>query len=327
MHLDVKWLFGFMLVFAAIFFASGGLGKNYAKSPFVSMTTETEEDAVHIGSNSSSYGIQYIMVPSSGEVDAETKKMTTLQEIEQGIRSAGVQGEQIKKELATLEEARYASPLSGKISITSRNAGGSISGEYIAIQASSKNKEKVLVTGLRLESRVSGRGANIAKGVTLVFQNQINSEAPIYLGQGETAYVITGRSPLGTSFKLNKCTGFFNQYQTFNPSLPSRCPRTTEFDLPPTSATGVRYDDACRTYINSLPSCRVILNPPNYLSPECVRYVTNEISYSKCVSKYKNDSDFYDSSWRIYLGRDEILWKTSRELIHLVDQDGKVIDA
>ena len=25
--------------------------------------------------------------------------------------------------------------------------------------------------------------------------------------------------------------------------------------------------------------------------------------------------------------KDEILWKTSRELIHLVDQDGKVIDA
>jgi hypothetical protein len=192
------------------------------------------------------------------------------------------------------------------------------------IKASTKNKEKVLITGLRLQSSVSGRGADIPKGVPLVFQNQLNKEEPVYLSPGDSAYIITGRSPLGISFKLNKCTGFLNQYQAFSPSLPARCPQPDEADLP---SNGTIYNDACRNYINALPSCRVILNPPNSLSPECVRYVTNEISYTKCVDKQKNDSDFYDPSWRIYLNRDETLWKTSRELIHLVDENGKVIDA
>jgi hypothetical protein len=159
--------------------------------------------------------------------------------------------------------------------------------------------------------------------VALYFQNQINKEEPIYLAPGETAYIITGRSPLGTSFKLNKCTGFFNQYQSFNPGIPSRCPNPNESDLP---NNGTIYNDACRSYINSVPGCRVITDTPANISPECKRYVTEELTYLKCVDKYKNGSDFYDPEWRVYLGRDDGLWKSTREIVQLVDQNGKIID-
>jgi hypothetical protein len=40
---------------------------------------------------------------------------------------------------------------------------------------------------------------------------------------------------------------------------------------------------------------------------------------------HKNDEDFYDDEWRIYLGRGEELWKNRRETIILKDQAGKII--
>lgn len=329
MHEDIRWFFGLLIVFAAIFFASGSFGKLGSNKPFLDPylragSGTSTDDFVHIGANSAD-DIYY--VPSGGIIqigDSGTTKLSTKQEIEKGLVDAGLKADAVKKELAALEEARNASPLTGKLAIVNRNGGRSSATEYILLRASTQNKEKILITGLRLESSVSGRGASIPKGVPLIFQNQVNPEEPVYLSPGDSAYIITGRSPLGISFKLNKCTGFFTQFQTFSLSIPLRCPRPTEADLP---TGGIYYNDACRDYINSLPSCRVILNPPASNSPECNRYVTTEINYTKCVNKHKNDSDFYDPMWQIYLARDETLWKSSRELIHLVDQNGKVIDA
>lgn len=328
MHGDIKWFFGIIVVFAAFFFAAG-VSKISNQNPSANTSTYTENDPnnssfSHIGANSS-YGVRDTSSTAGNTYGYPVvKKLSTTEEIAKGLNDAGIKAEAVKKELASLEEAQHASPLTGKLAIIGRTAGGQVSSEYILLRASPQNKEKILISGLRLESRVSGRGANIGKGVPLVFQNQINQEEAIYLNPGDSAYIITGRSPIGVSFKLNKCTGFFNQYQSFNPSLPSRCPRITEKDLP---SNGTYYNDACRNYINGLPSCRVILNPPSTISPECNRYVTTEISYTKCVNSQKNTPDFYDPVWRVYLTRDETLWKSSRELIHLVDQNGKVIDA
>ncbi len=329
MHEDVKWLFGLIILFGVFWFASGGLHKLSNQKPFLKPIIQSGGGAVtldfaHIGNNSSNT-IYYGSVPNTARGNQPSaKKLSAKEEIEQGLRDAGIKASAIQKELAALEEASHASPLTGKLAIVGRTTGASTINEYILLRASSQNSEKILITGLRLQSSASGQGADIPKGVPLVFQNQINQEEPVYLAPGDSAYIITGRSPLGISFRLNKCTGFFNQYQTFNPGLPSRCPRPREEDLP---VNGTIYNDACRNYINSLPSCRVILTPPREISPECERYVTTELSYTKCLEHYKNDSDFHDPSWRIYLNRNETLWKTSRELIHLVDQNGKVIDA
>jgi len=328
MHEDVKWLFGLLLVFAAIFFASGSLGRLSNTRPFLDPTGHstgdtTNLDFAHIGTNSTD-DIRYVSMPTVTESGSTGAPLTTQEAIQKGLQDAGLKADEIKKELAALEAASNASPLKGKLAIVGRTTGGGAPYEYILIRASTENKEKVLITGLRLESVASGRGADIPKGVPLFFQNELNQEQPIYLAPGDSAYIVTGRSSLGTSFRLNKCTGFLNQFQTIYPNIPNRCPQPSENDLP---VGGTIYNDACRVYINALPSCRVILNPPTSLSPECVRYVTTEINYTKCLQYHKNDSDFYDPSWRIYLNRTDPLWKTSREVIHLVDGNDKLIDA
>lgn len=329
MHEDFKWLFLVLVVFAAFWFASGSINKLGNKKPFLQPVIQSGDAVVnanfsHIDANSTSWS--YATTPNQTyNAGSATKNLTAKEEIAQGLQNAGLKAVEIQKELAALEEASHASPLKGKLSIVTVIRGaGTATGEYISIQASRQNKEKVLITGLKFQSVSSGNVVEIPKAVPLFFQNQLNVEEPIYLSPGETAYVITGRSPLGTSFRLNECTGFFNQFQTFNPSLPLRCPKPREEDLPPPPNI---YNDACRDYINSLPSCRVIISPPASISPECKRYVSEEINYTKCVERRKNDGNFYDPTWQIYLGRDSALWKSRRELIHLVDLDGKVIDA
>lgn len=312
MNEDVKWLFGVLLLFSVFWFASRGL--NNKPSTFVIGPVINEEGGQTIRSGSGSTLIGTKVTPKN-----------TKEEISQSLNEASQKATQIQKDLVALEESKKASSLKGKISIQSINYGQTNPAyEYIILQASQSNIQSVLLTGLRIQSTVSGRGVNIPKGVYLPFQNSVNVETPVYLAPGETAYIITGRSPLGTSFKTNKCTGFFNQYQTFNPPLPSRCPAVSSEPL--TSPTN-QFNDACLDYINTLPICQVITAPSNTISPECHRYVTTEINYTKCIDRHKGDRDFYDNNWRIYLGRDDILWKSRREVIELIDSGGKIIDS
>lgn len=307
MNEDVKWLFGVILIFG-MFWAVSGPQNDTATQQNQNSYQETT-DLSHVGTNSSA---------STGN------QVSTPQGIKQSLEDAGVKANQIQAELNALNQAKQASSLVGKLSVTSLSRGNGASGEYVIVQANPANTEQILITGLRLQSAASGSEIAIPKAVKLPFQNQVNQEEPIFLKPGEYAYIITGPSPLGYSFQPNICTGFFNQYQSFYPGIPSRCPSPRETDLP---NGPYQYNDACRDYINSLPGCTVITNPPQSVSPECQRYVTEELSYSKCVAKYKNSQNFFDGNWRVYLNRSDALWKSRREVIKLLDQNGKTIDA
>lgn len=305
MHEDVKWFIGLMILFGAIWFAGGSVSKIVSQKPFI--------EPLNSGGNP----------PASGGTQIGQKQRTQA-DIQQSISDARTKAEQIKKDVAALEVASHASPLSGKLTIGSMTTSADKSiNEYLVLQASSDNTDGILITGLRLASGVTGRSVAIPKGAYLPFQNQVNKEEPVYLAPGERAYIITGKSPLGMSFRLNECTGFYNQFQTFNPSLPSRCPRIAN-EPKPLGAN--QYNDACLEYLDNLSSCQIVITPPASISPECGSFVTKEVSYTKCVERHKNDVGFYDKEWRIYLGRTDPLWKTKRELINVLDTNGKVID-
>ncbi|MCR4311527.1 MAG: hypothetical protein NUV54_03125 [Candidatus Taylorbacteria bacterium] len=326
MHEDVKWLFGLIIVFGLTWYIAGGFNNDTAKNPFIkpfSTGGEAEtygNDVIHIGSSN---GIGDSPTITNSVIPANTKPINQ-DELVKSLENSGLQEDQIQKEIATLGQAGGTSPLSGKLSISTVHRGSQAIDEYIIVKANKVNTEKVLLTGLRLESSASGRGSAIPKGVHLPFQNQINVEELIYLLPGETAYIITGRSPLGSSFQLNRCTGFYTQYQTFSPQLPSRCPSPSSEPLTPPLN---QYNDLCLDYISSLSSCRIVTKFPANISPECQRYITTEINYTKCVDHHKNEAGFYDPEWRVYLNRDDILWKSKRELIHLIDSNNRVIDA
>lgn len=304
------------MVFAAFWFVSKSVHNDSGSTFFISPAINNTE-----GTGAG---------PQSGESNQAPiepqKKLTAQEELAKSLSDANKKALEVKKEIAALEEEGKISPLAKKLTIAGVNGAGATnsSNEYIVLRASNANTQSILLTGLRLQSGASGRGANIPKAVALPFQNQVNTETPVFLGPGEIAYIITGRSPLGMSFRLNECTGFYNQYQSFNPGLPSRCPAPRSEPLPPPAN---QYNDGCLDYINSLPSCQVIVSTPLGTSHECTRYVTTELNYTKCVERHKNDVDFYDPTWQIYLGRDDALWKNRREVINLLDQNDKVIDA
>jgi cell division protein FtsX len=58
-----------------------------------------------------------------------------------------------------------------------------------------------------------------------------------------------------------------------------------------------------------------------------VTYVSRDEALTRFKERHKNDQGFYDPTWWVYLGRDDSLWKTRREIIDLLDQNGKIIDS
>ncbi len=191
--------------------------------------------------------------------------------------------------------------------------------EYVEISASYNNTEPILITGWTLEG-YQGFGAIIGKGAYLVFSGQVNVQDPIFLQPGERAIITTGHSPIGTNFRENICTGYFNQFQNFYPSLSEECPRLSENDIP------ISYPKACVDFVKSISGCRMpLVAVPPEAGNDCAEFVSQKANYNGCVMARKDNTHFYKPEWRIYLDRDKELW-ASRDIINLKDQNGKVID-
>ena len=196
--------------------------------------------------------------------------------------------------------------------------------EYLELGVDPNAKAKTVLTGMKIASSVSGNSVVIGKGVYRPFFSSLNIEDPISLNPGDTVYLISGRSPVGYSFRENKCTGYFSQFHDFYPYLPQECPAPSSYGYP---GVPLKYKNSCYDYIDSLPYCYMPLNfLPEDLGPECTSYISSKLNYDTCVEKHSNDSDFYKPVWYVYLNRPEHLWDSRREFIKLLDQAGKTVN-
>lgn len=327
MHEDIRWFLGVIGVFAVIWFASGGVYRESSKRPFVIPLNTTggvvetygpvSGSQSQSGQTSQSYGGSYSSSGSTGQKSSG--------EIKAELERAEDEAVKLQAELKQLENT---SPLQGKISLQGVTAGGIAENEYLVIRANPNNKERVKLTGVTVTSAATGATGNIGKGVYLPFVGIVNASEDIYLDPADTAYIITGRSPLGISFKINRCIGYIAQFQNFSPSLPYDCPRPIDEPLPQPPN---QLNDRCLDYIASLPVCRAFPNPPTdlntRLSRECQEHIRNEIGYNKCIGFHKNQPGFYRKEWRVYLGRSSPLWKNRREVIRLLDENNKFIQS
>lgn len=198
--------------------------------------------------------------------------------------------------------------------------------EYLEIKADKKNKSPMRITGWKLEGK-GGLDVAIGKGASFIHtESSVQPQEDIYLKPGEKAVIATGLSPIGTSFKINKCVGYFNQFHEFYPNLNAECPALREEDLP----KNIDSDDKCFNYIKTIPACKTMISIPyknSSLSSSCQDFVIRNANYKSCVEKHKDDLDFYSPEWRVYLGRNEELWKKSRETINLYDEKNNLIDS
>jgi hypothetical protein len=221
------------------------------------------------------------------------------------------------------------SPYRGIVSMSHYVSGAGSSdphNEYIELRVSGSTNVPVNLTGWTLQSDASGNAIPIPKGTEIPMSGTINPAQDIVLTPGKSALLISGKSPIGASFRENKCIGYFSTFQKFSPQLPQNCPSPAD-ELTSRYGTGYIRDAVCINYINTLSRCEVALTPPVGASSACQSFMTTYLNYNGCVTAHQNDADFGGDTWRVYLGRTNSMWRTQHEVVKLLDSTGKTVDA
>jgi hypothetical protein len=196
--------------------------------------------------------------------------------------------------------------------------------EYITIQTNPQLKSAITVTGWTVESAQSGVKVAIGGASQIPFLGQANSETPVTLGPQSSVTLVTGRSPNGTSFRVNKCTGYFNQFQTFTPRLPVECPAPQDEMLRNPGTLAGNQD--CQNFIQSIPQCTLTVGSiPGTVGSACQNFILNTLSYNGCITAHQSDPDFYRNQWYVYLDRSQELWANNHDAIELLDENGKLV--
>ncbi|MCR4333458.1 MAG: hypothetical protein NUV60_00315 [Patescibacteria group bacterium] len=205
------------------------------------------------------------------------------------------------------------------------SAGSDPKNEYLELSIAQGSGIPIDLSEWTLVSDVSGNAKNIPRGTEVPSSGTINAAQDIVLQPGVRALIISGRSPIGASFRENKCIGYFSSFQQFSPQLPQNCPApSTELS---SFYSGSIRDTGCIDYVNRLSRCQVVLTPPTTVSGSCQSFLVKYLNYNGCVSAHQNDADFLGDTWRIYLGRTNAMWRTQHELVKLLDVNGKTVDA
>ncbi len=227
---------------------------------------------------------------------------------------------------APTQYAGNSSPHAGKVFISENAATeNAASREFIQLTASENNTAPIIVTNWALQSAVSGTRAIIPPAAPLFVLGAINSVQPIYLEPGASAFVTTAASPVGASFRENICSGYLNELQTFIPELSTECPAPPE--TLPMNADNLRiYGSSCFDYLNALPQCHAPASLPAELSSACRSYISNTTSYNGCTNTYRSRVPFALPSFRVYLTLRTELWANSHDVIHLLDEQGRIVD-
>ena len=235
----------------------------------------------------------------------------------------------VEEELKDVEASGDFSQFKNKITIRKNTAGpkkDSALKEYVTLSASRNNTENISITGWKLESMITQKKIKIGGATEVYISGVVNQQPALKLAPGETAVIATGRSPIGASFKINKCTGYFEQFQDFSPKLSKKCPDpNAEFDK---IATSIPINDlVCEDFIDRINRCEMPLSSyPIGTSNKCSEFISANINYTGCVKNHRNDLDFIGKEWRVFLGRNEEFWREKREVIRLLDDKGKVVD-
>lgn len=260
-----------------------------------------------------------------------SSKQTENADAQKNIKNIEKDIEELEKAVQKQIEESRRSPFYNKIkmsNISNRN-NPDPSREYIRISTNLDGGEEVNITGWYLKSEVTGFFAVIGGASLLPFPYTRN-DSNVVLKDGDKAILVKGFSPIGTSFRTNKCTGYFEENRTFYPGLSKQCPKAIDDDLPLFSSVYDRNDE-CLDIIKKIPKCSTRGNEylrklPDTVPSSCKDYIRHQINYNSCVAKHFGDTDFPGNEYRIYLGKFGPLWRTKSDKINLHDKNGLVVD-
>ncbi len=215
------------------------------------------------------------------------------------------------------------SPYYGKVHLQSAN-GSPYSNmlSTFSVYADYGNKEPIDVTGWSLKGNFDD--VLIPQAVSDYSPYSVYTPGDIMLAPGDDVYGYGTQSAVGQNFRLNKCIGYINNSNSFNPPLPYSCPS----DVNKLAISGFPGD--CQSFIYSVAgSCKVpsadALNQftgPNYIS--CRDYL-NRFNYTTCYQTHRADVDFFSHEWRVWLGR-SFNFDNQHDNILLYDKNGLLVD-
>jgi hypothetical protein len=251
---------------------------------------------------------------------------------EESIKSVAENVKTLQEDVSKEIDKSKRSPYYGKIRMSS------ISGlyqtdpneEYLSFYTNIGKNETVKITGWYFKSEITGYFAVIGKAALLPYPFT-NTETDVILQQGDRVYLTKGFSPIGISFRTNKCTGYFEENRSFYPGLPLQCPQAQYEKLPKFSSD---YDsnDECVKTLQRIPQCttvdsKFIRDLPDTISPSCKDYMTNQINYNTCVAVHFGDVDFPGDEYHLYLNKFGSLWRPMHDKIDLIDENGLIVDS
>lgn len=200
----------------------------------------------------------------------------------------------------------------------------------ITLGASLNKGETALITGWKIKSLRTGQQMTIG-GASQVANPGVLDQSPIILGPYSKVVVEPGTSPIGTSFRINKCSGYLAEKYFFEPTVYTSCPRPID-DIP---TTVQNLNDECLDYIDSLPSCKIPHErdfpdeeEDGYsLTTSCETYLKTRVNYQNCIYNNVSDSDFLQNEWRVFTGFRGIFGFDKRDTLILIDNWGRTVDS
>ena len=267
-----------------------------------------------------------------GARSSEENVSTGNREISENIKNIERETERLAKmvEKSIAEDKR--SPYHGKITLSYLSGATSLdpNQQYFYLYTNLRPGETANITGWFFKSSVTQNYAIIGKAALLPFPFT-HTESDIVLQPQDRAIITKGFSPIGISFRTNKCTGFFEENRTFYPSLPLECPAPKNENLPKFSNIYDRQDE-CLDIIERIPRCTTVKSSflrdlPDTVPTACKTYMTEQINYNTCVANHYSDTNFPGREYRVYLNSFAPLWRERREKITLYDHNGLIVDS
>lgn len=240
------------------------------------------------------------------------------------------------------------SPWVGKVKISSVGSARKerrATFEYIVIKNTSR--EPVTISGWRVQNgadfnwyvsydkrlvRGVPSSAVIPNGVELLWESGINYPKPIVLKPREQAIISTGRIPkradfLGLSFKVNKCSGYLNEFSgaAIQPKIRASCPLARD------ERNAKDFGDKCYAFLRRVPRCHApdvrerSIDGTFGLPDECRSFAEDRLNYGACMLAHLGEKDFFKPEWRIYLNQGWELWDVEDDRIRLFDANGLLV--
>jgi len=222
------------------------------------------------------------------------------------------------------------SPYLNAVSIRDRVASASTTNEYLEIRVPKDSNQSVNITGWILKSEVTIKSSIIPKGAGVLRPGTVPNLQDIVLQPGDRAIISTGSSPAGTSFRENKCVGYYSEFQDFYPPLSRGCPAASS-ELSAFYGPSLVYDPGCIDYTRTIGQCETAYFPPDTVSPSCKKFAQRYFNYNGCLAAHGDDADFSGNTWRVYLnrvnsrGKTVPMWRSKHEVVRLLDTQGKTV--